>query len=172
MVEEKNFKHIIRVANVDLPGEKQIRISITKIKGIGINLADAICSASGVSKTEKTGYLSDEAVARINNTVNNINNSIIPKRMFNRQKDYETGKDIHIITGNLVFFKDNDLKRLKKIKSYRGIRHIKGLPVRGQRTRSNFRRNKGKVVGVKKKAAEVNKGKEPQGKETKSNKGK
>lgn len=170
MVEEKNFKHIVRIANVDLPGDKQIRLSITKIKGIGINLADVICSVSGVNRTEKTGYLSDEAIVKINQTVNNINQSIIPKRMFNRRKDYDTGKDVHVITGNLAFVKDNDLKRLKKIKSYRGIRHLKGLPVRGQRTRSNFRRNKGNVVGVKKKA-EMNKAKEA-GKGKEGNKGK
>ena len=51
----------------------------------------------------------------------------------------------------MSFTQDNDIKMLKKIKSYKGIRHSLGLPVRGQRTRSNFRKNKGKVMGVKRK---------------------
>jgi small subunit ribosomal protein S13 len=154
MVEEnkkQTFKHIVRIANVDLPGEKVLRIAMRKIKGIGINFADAICAVSGVNKQAKTGDLSDEDVKKLNETVSTINTSNIPKRMLNRQKDYETGEDVHILTGNLSFIKDNDLKRLKKIKSYRGMRHQKGLPVRGQRTRANFRKSKGKVIGVKKK---------------------
>ena len=71
--------------------------------------------------------------------------------MINRKNDYETGEDKHLLAGTLNFVQDNDLKRLKKIKTLRGIRHQRKLPVRGQRTRSNFRKGKGKVVGVKKK---------------------
>src|SRR3989344_3239201 len=152
MIQGKNYKHIVRIANVDLPGDKPIRFAMTKIKGIGINLADAILSVYSINRGERAGNLSDEDVAKINKTVSNFNESSIPARMFNRQKDYETGNNLHVITGTLAFVKDNDLKRLKKIKSYRGVRHLKGLPVRGQRTRSNFRKSKGKVVGVKKKA--------------------
>ena len=51
----------------------------------------------------------------------------------------------------LSFTQDNDIKMMKKIKSYKGVRHILGQPVRGQRTKSNFRKNKGKVLGVKRK---------------------
>jgi len=72
--------------------------------------------------------------------------------MLNRRKDYEDGTDKHIILGDLKFTKDNDIKRMKKIKSNKGYRHAWGLPVRGQRTKSNFRKNKGKVTGVKKKS--------------------
>ena len=69
--------------------------------------------------------------------------------MLNRRKNYDDGKDYHIIGGNLSFAEDNDLKRMKKTRSYKGVRHGLGLPVRGQKTRSNFRKNKGKVsLGV------------------------
>ena len=77
----------------------------------------------------------------------------VPVWMANRRGDYETGEDKHLVTGTLNFTQENDLKRLKKIKTLRGMRHQRRLPVRGQRTRSNFRRSKGKVVGVKKKGA-------------------
>lgn len=149
----QNFKHIVRVANVDIPGEKLIRFSLTKIKGVGVHFADAICIVAGIDKQSKTGNLNDKQVEKLNEVVKDPVQSGIPAWMFNRKNDYETGEDKHLITGNLHFVQDNDLKRLKKIKSLRGLRHQKGLPVRGQRTRSNFRKSKGKVVGVKKKAA-------------------
>ncbi|MDP3734079.1 MAG: 30S ribosomal protein S13 [Nanoarchaeota archaeon] len=149
--QNSNFKHIIRVANVDLPGEKKIRFALTKIRGVGIQFADGVCMAAGIDKNTITGNLADNEIKTLNSVVTNPMQGGIPAWMFNRKRDYETGEDKHITGGNLHFVQDNDLKRLKKIKTLRGVRHIKGLTVRGQRTRSNFRKNKGKVVGVSKK---------------------
>ena len=148
---DANFKHIVRIANVDIPGTKQIRWALTNIKGLGINFADSICAVAKVPGTTKAGHLSDEQQATIDSFVTNPAKAGIPAWMFNHRKDPETGQMVHLITGNLTFTQDNDIKRLKKIKSYRGLRHMQGLPVRGQRTRSNFRKSKGKVVGVVKK---------------------
>lgn len=148
---DPNFKHIVRVANVDLPGNKQIRFALTNIKGLGINFADVICAVTGVDKQAKTGFLSDENIQQLNKAVLDPAGYGIPSWFFNRKKDYETGEDKHLLTGTLTFVRENDLKRLKKIKTLRGVRHQKGLPVRGQRTKSHFRKNKGKVVGVAKK---------------------
>ncbi|MFH1275935.1 MAG: 30S ribosomal protein S13 [Candidatus Woesearchaeota archaeon] len=147
---DKDYKHIVRIANVDIPGEKKLGIALTKIKGIGINFANAICTVAKVPKETKTGYLTNEQITSLNNVTANFEG--IPTWMYNRKKDYETGLDKHLVTGTLAFVKDNDLKKLKMIKTYKGVRHQKGLTVRGQRTRSNFRKQKGKVVGVKKKA--------------------
>ncbi len=149
----ENFRHIVRIANVDLPGEKQLRWGLTQIKGIGINLADAVCIAAKVPKLSRTGELSEQAVAAINAVIADPLKNGIPVWMLNRRKDYESNADRHLLLGTLSFARDNDIKRMKQIRSYRGIRHGKGLPVRGQRTRSNFRRSKGKVVGVVKKKA-------------------
>ena len=154
-VEQKlpdNYKHIVRIANVDVPGEKQIRFALTKIKGVGINLSDALCVLAKVKKTDKAGNMSDKEIESLNKVVSDPLSNGIPVWMSNRRKDYDTGLDKHILTGTLNFVKDNDLKRLKKIKTLRGMRHQRGLPVRGQKTRSNFRKSKGKVVGVKKKS--------------------
>jgi len=153
MVEEQktNFKHIVRIANVDIPGDKAIRISLTKIKGIGINFADAVCVAAKIDHSIKTGEMSDAQIDQLNEVVKEPHLHGIPQWMFNRKKDYETGNDLHLVTGTLNFVQDNDLKRLKKTKTLRGMRHQRRLPVRGQRTRSNFRKSKGKVVGVRKK---------------------
>ncbi len=149
----ENFRHIVRVAQMDLPGEKQIRIALAILKGVGVNLADAVCALAKVQKTKRTGLLTNEEVQRLNDILKDPLQNGIPLWMANRRKDFETGKDMHLLSGALQFAQENDLKRLKKIKTLRGIRHIRGLTVRGQRTRSNFRRNKGKVVGVTKKKA-------------------
>lgn len=150
---QDTFKHIVRIANVDVPGGKQTKVALTKIKGIGAILADVICKLAKVDRNKKAGNLSDSEVIELNRVANAPMENGIPEWMANRRKDYDSGEDKHLVTGTLNFTKENDLKRLKKIKCLRGARHQKGLPVRGQRTRSNFRKSKGKVVGVKKKGA-------------------
>ncbi len=149
----ENYQHIVRVANVDIPGNRSVHWGLTHIKGIGINFADVICAATGVDRNLKIGTLKQGQIEALTAAITNPGKIGIPSWFFNRRKDVETGENIHVVTGTLNFVHDNDLKLLKKIKCYRGIRHIKGQPVRGQRTRSNFRRAKGKVVGVVKKKA-------------------
>ncbi len=146
-----SFKHIVRVVNVDLPGNKSIHWALTNIKGIGINFADALCSLAQVPKEAKAGNMTEEQIKQLNDIITNPLHYGFPSWMLNRRKDFETGEDQHLITGTLAYVQDNDIKFMKKIRSYKGVRHIQGQPVRGQRTRSNFRRNKGKVVGVVKK---------------------
>ena len=143
------LKHIIRVANVDIPGNKAIVVSLTKIKGIGKNLAHVICNQTKIQTHTKTGALNDSQVTSINDFVKDLNNKL-PKWFLNHRKDNDSGEDKHHLTGTLDFVKDNDIKKMRKIKSYKGVRHSKKLPVRGQRTKSNFRRNKGKVASLKK----------------------
>lgn len=149
--EKQDFKHLVRVANVDLPGDKSIGLALTNIKGVGTNFAHALCAVAGIDKTVKTGYLQDQQIALLNKVATTCEG--IPLWMYNHRKDFETGQDKHVITGTLIYVQDNDLKRMKRMKSYKGLRHQRGLPVRGQRTKSNFRKNKGKVVGVSKKKA-------------------
>lgn len=140
MTEDKNFKYLVRVANTDLDGKKSLIYALTKIKGISIMYANAICALTKLDPNQKTGYLNEEQIAKLTEQVKRTDN--IPKWMKNRQKDYTTGQDKHLIDADLVFAQDNDLKLLKMIKSYKGLRHQVGLPVRGQRTKSNFRKNK------------------------------
>lgn len=144
-------KYFVRIAQVDIPGEKAIGISLQRIKGIGFSFAHAVCIMANIPQHKKAGTLTDEEVARLSSVLEQPQKYDIPSWLWNRRRDYETGEDRHLLTGSIGFVQDNDLKRLKKIRSYRGLRHMKGLPVRGQRTRSNFRRGKGKVVAVRKK---------------------
>ncbi|MFC1691359.1 30S ribosomal protein S13 [Nanoarchaeota archaeon] len=150
--EQQDFKHIIRVVNTDLDGNKGIERALWKIKGVGYSLASIICNTAGIAKDKKAGHLSDEDVAKLEDVLMNPAKYNLPIWLMNRRKDYESGEDKHLLTSDLDFTKDNDLKRLKMIKSYRGLRHQWGLTVRGQKTKSNFRRNKGKgSLGVKRK---------------------
>jgi small subunit ribosomal protein S13 len=148
---ETDVKHLVRIVNTDIVGTKPVLFGLTKIKGIGIMYSNAILGVAGVDKIKKVGLLNESEISKIEDIIKNTTNYPIPVWMYNRRKDYETGNDMHLITSDLDFTQENDLKRLKKIKSNRGLRHAWGLPVRGQRTKSNFRRNKGKVAGVKRK---------------------
>jgi len=148
---EKDFKYLVRIANTDLDGNKPLNHALRKIKGINFMLANAICIIAGIDKFQKAGSLSDNDIKKIDNIVKNLSKQSIPSWLFNRKNDSETGKDMHLIGADLDFRKQNDVQMMKKIKSYKGVRHMFGLPARGQRTRSNFRKKKGKVMGVQKK---------------------
>ena len=148
MVEDKTqIKPFFRVLNTDLIGEKPISMALLKVKGVGFSLASAICYSLGISKYKKAGFLSKEDATAIENLLSNSDK--LPKWMFNRRFDIEDGVDKHVTGNDLKFNLDMDLKRLKKLRSYRGMRHALGLPTRGQRTRGHFRKI-GKAVGVQK----------------------
>ena len=149
---KQEIRHLVRIANTDLGGAKQIYHALTKIKGINFVFANMLCNLANVNKTKKTGLLSEQEVSRLDEIIKDPLKFRVPSWMFNRRRDYETDEAKHLIGPDLRFTQDNDIKRLKKIKSYKGTRHSSGLPVRGQRTKSNFRKNKGKgSLGVKRK---------------------
>ncbi|MCA9477709.1 MAG: 30S ribosomal protein S13 [Nanoarchaeota archaeon] len=149
----KEFRHIVRVGNTDLVGEKPLFLSLQKIKGVGENFARVICVLAKMDYLKQTGEMTDKDVAVLEKILENPQEAGVPQYMFNNQKDYETGKDQHLFLADLDFKQDQDIKRLKKSKSYIGLRHQWRLPVRGQRTQSNFRPNKGRSSAVKKKSS-------------------
>ena len=152
------FKHIVRIANTDLVGEKPVGHALRKIKGVSVMYANMVCKLAGVDHYKRTGELLDAEAKKLDEIVRNPSKYGAPKWMLNRRKDPETGEDHHILMGDLDFTKEQDIKKMKKIKSYRGMRHAWGLPVRGQRTKANFRRNKGKSsLGVSRKKAPAKK---------------
>ncbi len=143
------LRQIVRIINADIPGERQLHMALTHIYGVGHSLSTSICNILQLEKHRKVGTLSNEEVKKIEDVIKNPLSYKIPPYLLNRRRDPETGKDHHVITSDLKLSQEFDIKRFKKIKSYKGIRHAQGLPVRGQKTRSNFR--KGKAVGVSKK---------------------
>lgn len=139
---------IVRIMSEDVEGNMSLYSGLTKIKGVSWSLSNAVCKKLNLDKKKKIGTLTDEEIKII---INFIKNPDLPIHLINRRSDFETGKDKHVTGSDLELQKEFDIKRLKKIKSYRGFRHISGLPLRGQRTKSNFRRNRRKGAGIKKK---------------------
>ncbi len=120
-----------RIAGVDIPREKRLVISLTYVFGIGRTTASQICAATGIDENTRTRDLTDEEVNRIRAHI-----------------------DEHVkVEGDLKREVQQDIKRKMEIGSYQGLRHRKGLPVRGQRTHTNARTRKGpkKTVAGKKK---------------------
>ncbi|UCE43911.1 MAG: 30S ribosomal protein S13 [Candidatus Bathyarchaeota archaeon] len=143
------FQHIIRIADTDLDGTIMVDYALTKIKGVGIRLAKVIAEKAKVNPESRLGYLSDVEVSRIEDVIENPPKYDMPRWLLNRSKDSETGKTLHLVGSDLVFQTKANIDQMKKMKSWKGIRHTYGLKVRGQRTRTTGR--KGKAIGVKKK---------------------
>ncbi len=149
---EKEFRHIIRVANTDLDGSKPIFIALRKIKGVSFMFSLMVLNIAGIDKIKRAGNLTDAELKVLNDAITTPKKLGAPVWMLNRRKDPETGESGHLVGTDVRFTLDNDLKIMKKTKSYKGMRHQSGLTVRGQRTKANFRRNKGKgSLGVKRK---------------------
>jgi len=142
----KDIKGIVRIAGADIKGDTKLFISLQKIKGVSGCLANAICKIHNLELNRKVGTLDEKEIKKIEETLNNPTKFGIPYWMVNRRKDIETGEDRHIVGPDLTFTQTQDIKRMINIKSYKGVRHMYGLPVRGQKTRSSFR--KGRSVGV------------------------
>ncbi len=146
---DKPLQNLIRLLNTDLDGNKQILYALRKIKGVGTMFSNAILYVLGIDPASKLGSLSKEQLKKVEEAIKSPTKLGIPSWLFNRRKDPDTGEDMHLSVTELFLRLQEDIKMMKKIKSYKGVRHILGLPVRGQRTRSNFRKNKKKAkLGV------------------------
>ena len=148
---QQEMRHIVRIMNHDVQGHKPIVFAVTSIKGVGTPLANAICTMANIDPMQKAGLLADEELEIIESIIKDPVKHNIPSWLVNRTKDPDTGKDLHLSSSELVITHGNDLKMLRKTKSYRGLRLAEGLTVRGQRTRSNFRNKRKKSLGVQRK---------------------
>ena len=146
----KEFRHIIRIAETDLNGTLKVAPALSRIKGIGISLANAIIRKSGVHPDTCLGFLSENEIERLEDVIQNPAKYGLSEWLFNRQKDLDTGKNFHVTGSELVLQSKTDIDLMKITKSWKGYRHSYGLKVRGQRTKATGR--KGKAIGVKKKA--------------------
>ena len=110
-----------RISGVDVPSDKKVEVSLGYIYGIGPSLARKICAKTGVSPDTRVRHLTDEEVSRIREVID---------------KEY-------VVEGDLRREIQLNIKRLTEVGCYRGLRHRRGLPVRGQRTRTNARTKRG-----------------------------
>ena len=154
----QEYRHIVRIVGNDIPGERKLLVGLTQIKGIGYNFATAIASTLKINTNSNIGHLTEAHVQAIEKLILNPVEAKFPLWFLNRQRDIETGKDLHLLTSDIPFTLRNDIERERITASWRGYRHLSGLKVRGQRTRTSGR--KGGAVGVAKGglAAPVKKG--------------
>ena len=145
--EKKQYYSIVRIVQTDIPGNKRTLTGLTYIKGVSWSICNALCKILKIDSQKKIADLTEKETEKITEF---LKNPKFPEFLLNRRKDFETGEDSHLIGTDLDMKKEFDIRRLKKIRSYRGLRHALGLPTRGQSTRSHFRK-KGKAVGVKSK---------------------
>jgi len=148
---EQEVRQIVRVIGTDLDGTKSLRMSLTKIKGISHSMSHSIINAVGFNPQMKLGDLSEEQLQKIEDAIKNPINYGIPVWSFNRRHDLATGADLHLSGSDVDITRKFDIQRMIDLKTYKGIRHMLGLPVRGQRTRSKFRG--GRTIGVVRKEA-------------------
>ena len=144
---DKRQIQIVRVAETDLDGGKPVRFAIREIKGVGHMMANAIAHVYP-NPDKKVSDLTEEEIAGLEDYVHNPQKYGIPAWLLNRRKDPETGEDRHVAVSVLQLIQSTDINKMKKIRTWKGVRHGLGQPVRGQRTRSSFR-SSGKSVGVK-----------------------
>jgi len=145
----KEFRHIVRITETDLAGTEKVVYALSNIKGIGVGLANAILRKAEINPEARIGNLTETETEKIEEVIRNPDKYNIPSWLLNRQKDFETGKSLHLIGSDLVLRSKLDIDQMKTIRSWRGYRHSYGLKVRGQRTKTTGR--SGKAMGVKKK---------------------
>jgi small subunit ribosomal protein S13 len=143
----KELRTLIRVLGQDIDGTKTVVYALAQVKGVGRNLAYAIVKALNLDPNMRFGYLSDKDIKRIEDAVRNPLQYGVPSWLLNRQKDPERGTDSHLIGSDLILRIKTDIDLMKKIRCWKGIRHMLGLKVRGQRTKTTGR--KGMAVGVR-----------------------
>lgn len=147
-VRPKNFREKVffRKLRSQVDGNAKVEHGLTQIRGIGRRIAQAIIRVARVDSNIRIGALPEKDLNKIEEIIINPIENGVPNWMVNRPKDLRTGDDLHIIGNKLEITIKRDIDRMKKIKSYKGVRHHLKLKVRGQRTKSTGRH--GLVIGV------------------------
>jgi len=142
-------RKVIRIARKDLNSDLALERSLWGVKGVGKNYAHAVRMVSGIDGKKRLGELTEAEIAKIEDIIQHPGNYKIPNWMLNHRWERETGENSHYVESNLDFKKKTDIDFMKKTRTYKGVRHQAGQPVRGQRTKSHFRG--GSAIGVTKK---------------------
>lgn len=144
----EDFKYILRMANTDINGEKPAITALAGIKGVGDRIAQIALRKVNYPSDKMIGHISDQDQEKLVQILAELSNDL-PEWMLNRQKDFESGDDFHVLSTDLDLTLRDDINRMRMIRCYKGVRHETHHKVRGQRTRSNGR--KGLTLGVMRK---------------------
>eukprot|EP00310_Coccolithus_braarudii_P012474 CAMPEP_0183351724 /NCGR_PEP_ID=MMETSP0164_2-20130417/26215_1 /TAXON_ID=221442 /ORGANISM="Coccolithus pelagicus ssp braarudi, Strain PLY182g" /LENGTH=155 /DNA_ID=CAMNT_0025523981 /DNA_START=17 /DNA_END=484 /DNA_ORIENTATION=- len=147
VVDEKKFKHILRILNTNVDGRHKVMFALTKIVGIGRRFANMVCKKAEIDLNKRAGELTEEEIETLKAIMAEPQQFDIPEWFLNRQKDRLTGKTMHCIANTITTKLREDFERMKKIRLHRGLRHYWNLRVRGQHTKTTGRH--GRTVGIR-----------------------
>jgi ribosomal protein S13 len=144
----KHFREKIFFRNLrsQIDGNALVEFGLTQIRGVGRRFSQAIVHVAEIDPQMRIGALSEKDLNKLEEIMMDPIQHGIPSWMVNRKKDMRTGEDKHILGNSLDLQTKQDIDRMKRIKSYKGVRHHNKLKVRGQRTKSTGRH--GLVIGV------------------------
>lgn len=147
-IRPKNFREQVYFSQLRsrVDGNAKLEYGLTQIKGIGMRFAQAIVIVANISREMRIGAVPEKDLNRIEEIILDPVGNGIPNWMVNRKHDLRTGDDRHLLGGQLEITVKRDIDRMKRIRSYKGVRHHRHLKVRGQKTKSTGRH--GLVVGV------------------------
>lgn len=146
-------REIVRLANTDIDTNKYLFMALAQIKGISYSMSKSICSVAGFDPRVRLNALSEQDREKLENIIYNPSKFGLPSWLLNRRNDVETGQDLHLIGSDLEVANRFDVQKMIDLKTWKGVRHMYGMPTRGQRNRSTH--HKGKTVGVVRKAVRL-----------------
>jgi small subunit ribosomal protein S18e len=127
------------MVNTNVEGKLKIAYALTAIRGLGRRFAHIVCRRANVDLAKRAGELTPDEVARLVAVIENPAGFDIPAYLYNRKKDRDTGKSMHLVSSAVDTALRNDLERLKRNRVHRGLRHHWKLRVRGQHMNANSR---------------------------------
>lgn len=140
--EEQKQVSLIRIMSTDINSEASIMFGLSRIKGISYMFSNAVCNFLGLKKNAKISSLSEKDIEKIENYLSNPEKNGIPTWLLNQRKEYISGENLHLVSKDIDYNELQNRRRGSKIKTNKALRTRAQLPLRGQRTKSNFRRNK------------------------------
>ncbi|MFB6095399.1 MAG: 30S ribosomal protein S13, partial [Halodesulfurarchaeum sp.] len=130
--------YFVRIGQTDLDGTKTVERALTEMDGIGRRVARVIAEEAEIDRTATLGRLDDDTIDELVEIVQSVD-EYAPEWLTNRRNDFYTGESGHLIGTDVELTRDQDINRMRMIRSYKGIRHERGQKVRGQRTKSTGR---------------------------------
>ena len=140
--QEKQQVELVRIMDTDIRAGSSLLYGLAKVRGINVMFANAVCRALGLDRNREISTLTEEEVEKIESFLSNPVKEGIPEWMLNQRKEFESGENHHYVSKDIEFNHLQYTRRFNKLKTYRSIRRRANLTLRGQRTKSNFRRNK------------------------------
>ncbi len=135
---DEDIRYFVRIGQTDLDGTKSVERALLEMKGVGRRAARIIAEVAEVDRTATLGRLDEDTIETVVDAVENFD-EYAPEWLANRRKDFFSGESTHLTGTDVELTRDQDINRMRMIRSYKGIRHERGQKVRGQRTKSTGR---------------------------------